>query len=90
MEVHRMELVDIRKKIVESFQEVGIFIDYTEEDVDLRNYFEDSLQFISSIVELEKVFCIEVPESILNFENMDSLNKVCMIIDETLASQVVN
>lgn len=71
-----MTLKEIRKHIFEIFDENGIYIEEseTEEDIDLREYLVDSIQFVYFIVELEERLGIELPDEFLIYDNLASLN----------------
>ncbi len=71
--------------ILEVLNEIGIYIDVSSPfllkddiesntDMDLRNYIDDSLMFISFIVELEKKFGIEFPDELLMIDTLASLS----------------
>jgi len=80
-----MEIKEVKKKVVEALENVGIFIDENvDEDSNLKNYIEDSIQFISMIIEFEEAFGIEIPTEILMFDNFDSLDKISVILQELL------
>lgn len=70
-----MKIEDVKKEIVEILDEFGIYISQreTEEDMDLRDYIVDSVQFIYFIVELEERLQICIPDEMLVFDNMSSL-----------------
>lgn len=76
----------IRDNIIQALAKVFIFDDSTEnEDVDLETYIEDSIQFMSFIVELEQIFNIEFPPELLLFENFKTINNISLIIEEMSA-----
>ncbi len=76
----------IRDNIIQALAKVFIFVDSTEnEDVDLETYIEDSIQFMSFIVELEQIFNIEFPPELLLFENFKTINNISLIIEEMSA-----
>lgn len=80
-----MEINVIKKKVFEALENVGIFIDgNVEEDSNLKNYIEDSIQFISMIIEFEETFQIEIPTELLMFDNFDSLDKISVILQELI------
>ena len=77
--------MDIRSRIIKSLEEIGILIQVDDSiDIDLREYIEDSLQFITAVVELEVEFGIEIPSELLIYDNFASLNSFCKIIEELL------
>ena len=74
-----MELSDVRYKIIEIFETVGILIDDEiredkKMDIDLSELLSNSIQWISIITELESVFDIAWPDDLLILENLKSLN----------------
>lgn len=76
----------IRDNIIQALAKVFIFVDSTEnEDVDLETYIEDSIQFMSFIVELEQIFNIEFPPELLLFDNFKTINNISLIIEEMSA-----
>ena len=66
----------VKKSILTFFEENGIYIDteLTNEDVDLREYLIDSMQYIYFLVELERMLNTELPDEVLMYENLTSLN----------------
>lgn len=79
------EVKTIKDGIVKALEQIFIFIDLGEsENVDLSNYIEDSLQFISFVVSLENIFSIEFPPELLLFENFRYTDDICTIISELL------
>lgn len=80
-----MENINIRSQVIEVLASNYIFIDCNEkDDVDLSLYIEDSIQFVSFIVELEKSFEIEIPDEFLNFDKFRYLNNICIVIEELI------
>lgn len=76
--------MDIRDKVLECFLNIGVVIDSTEDDIDLKEYIVDSMQFITAIVEIERIFSIEFPDELLLYETFDSLNGLINIIEGIL------
>ena len=66
----------IKKYIFEILDENGVYVDQSdiEEDLDLREYIVDSLQYVYFIVELENRLGLELPDEILLYENLASIN----------------
>lgn len=58
------------------FDEFGIYLDASDADadIDLREYIVDSLQFIYFIVELEEQLNISIPDELLTYDNISSIN----------------
>ena len=63
---------------------MGILVPDDNNDIDLSEYIIDSLQFISFIVEIENKFGIEIPDELLNIENLKSLNGFSQLIENIL------
>lgn len=69
--------IDIVKKyIFEILDENGVYIAPSDidMDLDLREYIVDSLQYVYFIVELENRLGLELPDQILLYENLASIN----------------
>ncbi len=64
--------------------DMGILVPDDNNDIDLSEYIIDSLQFISFIVEIENKFGIEIPDELLNIENLKSLNGFSQLIENIL------
>lgn len=78
-----MEKSLIRDNIILALSKVFIFVDSTEnDDVDLGMYIEDSIQFMSFVVELERIFNIEFSPELLLFDNFKTINNISLIIEE--------
>lgn len=69
----------MREKIFSILEELGILIEEEEKgsDFDLMEYFLDSIQFISFIVEVEKCLGRELPDEYLLPERYGSFNALC-------------
>ena len=76
--------MDIKQKLLECFLNIGVVIEEQEDDIDLKEYILDSMQFITAIVEIERVFSIEFPDELLVYSMFDSLNGLINIIDTLL------
>ena len=80
-----MDRKEIRNNIVEALEKIFVFIDSTEEgDVSLEPYIEDSIQFMSFVVELEQTFNVEFPQELLAFDSFKTLDNISLIIEELL------
>ena len=52
-----MKIELIKTNIIKALENVGIFIDESiEKEHNLKNYIENSIQFISMIIEIEEIF----------------------------------
>ncbi len=67
---------NVKKCILKFFEENGVCIDQDSisGDVDLHEYLIDSMQYIYFLVELERMLDIELPDEILLYDNLSSLN----------------
>ncbi len=84
--------MNIRKKVLDILDINGIFVDQkkVENDIDLREYITDSIQFISFIVEIEKELNMEFPEEFLLFDKIASLNGFSNIIESIISGEYVS
>lgn len=69
-----MTLEELRAAIYETLLESGIMIDSIEEDLDLRDFIQDSLQFISFAINLEQKLDVELNDELLLFDSVASFN----------------
>ena len=73
--------MDVKKRLLQCFLNIGVVIDDTEDDIDLKEYIADSIQFITAIVEIERTFSIEFPDELLLFSVFDSFNGLIKIVE---------
>ena len=61
-------------------------VSYTHlnDDIDLHDYIADSMQYVYFIVELEKKLGIELPDEVLLYDNLTSLNGFSNFIEKLL------
>lgn len=73
--------------IINILSDIGIIIENIDKDssIFLNEYIEDSIAFISFVVEIENVFGIEIPDEYLLFSEMETLSDVCNIINNIKA-----
>lgn len=67
----------IREKVIECLSNVGVVIDDNKE---LLSYLQDSLVFVSFVVELEEVFQIELDDALFVDETFNDIDTVCTVI----------
>ena len=83
--------MDVREKLLNILEDSGIFIDrdniQSENDIDLREYITDSIQFISFIVEIEKELNMEFPDEYLLYDKIASLNGFSAIIESFISGE---
>lgn len=79
----------MREEILEILDEMGILIDDAERksDFDLAEYFIESIQFISFIVEVEKRIGTELPDEYLLLTNYRSFNALCSALEAEKMSE---
>lgn len=67
-------------------ENAGVYADIcnAENDLDLRDFVESSLQFIAIIVAIEEAFSIEIPDEYLVIDTFASLRNLITIIDELM------
>jgi acyl carrier protein len=68
--------------VINCLKDIGVFIDDFDNDIDLREYLTDSLLFITAIVEFEKSLNIEIPDEMLIYDKVSSLNSFVAMLDE--------
>ena len=76
--------VIMRKKILQCLEEIGCIVD--EETEDLSEIIVDSVMYISFIVEIEELFCIEIPDEYLAQDNLMSVSDICVLVDDLIAN----
>ena len=68
-----------KEKIISALEESGVLIDGSIEEANINQYFDDSIQFMTFLVNLENIFEIEFPNELLVFENFDNINNIVLI-----------
>lgn len=68
------QLEEFRMKLLDIFADNGVIVDENcrNQDFDLREYVEDSIQFVSALVEIESQLGIELHDEMLLFDNLAS------------------
>lgn len=81
-----MKRKEIEQKLVNCLENVSIYIDVddTVDDIDLENYIESSIQFISLVIEIEKEFSIEIPDEMLDINTFKTIDMICVLLNEIL------
>lgn len=86
-----MDIKYVKEIMRQALEESGIYIDISsEEDIDLTNFIESSIQYISIIVNIEELLDAEVPDELLLYDNFKTFNNVCEILADYLASKEFN
>ncbi|MDD3393727.1 MAG: phosphopantetheine-binding protein [Anaerotignum sp.] len=73
----------LRKDVIDSLNDMGIITnDLNEnEDIDLTEYLQDSIQFIQFIVTLEDKLEVDIPDEVLNISAIKSLEGFVNLLD---------
>ncbi|MGM0124416.1 hypothetical protein IGI37_001793 [Enterococcus sp. AZ194] len=67
-------------EIIQALGNVGITIRNESSDVDIREYINDSLQYMLALVELEDQFGIEFSEDFYTLDLFASLNNLIIVV----------
>lgn len=70
-----MDRETIVKIMTDVILDLGIYVDkdeFNKKDVDMREYIEDSMTFISFFIGMEDALEIELPDTLLSFESLIS------------------
>lgn len=71
----------IKTLLIRALENAGIYISPdANDDVNLTNFIEDSVHFVSVVVNIEAVFEIEIPEELLVFDTYQSLNGMIEVL----------
>lgn len=83
-----MDLVEIKNRIIDKLYE--LFID-ADVDTDILQYVDlvddlgmDSINFITIVVELERMFCITIPDDMLLMDNFKNVGDIVRIVDNEM------
>ncbi|MDR0299276.1 MAG: hypothetical protein LBI13_04250 [Streptococcaceae bacterium] len=68
-------------KLMQCFENLGIFLEDIQK-FDIDKDIEDSLEFISLIVEIEEVFEINIPDEYLDRKRLRNINSIKDMIVE--------
>ncbi len=71
---------DTRKKVIECFNSLGFVVD-DDDTVDILDYLDNSITYISFIVEVESTFDIEIPDEYLLQGRMRNIGNVCDVVE---------
>ena len=79
-----MTLNFVRLEVQRILTESGVMVDSIEEDFDMRDVIQDSIQFISFIVNLEEELKIVVTDELLSYDAIASYDNFCQNIYDLL------
>ena len=71
---------DLLKRIYKISEDIGIQIPNAGEEVFIADYIEDSIAFMSFILEIEEEFHIEVPDEYLSVDMLETFTDVANMI----------
>lgn len=72
----------MKERTIACLNEIGIFVDNDADNLPLSELVQDSLTFITMIVELEKVFGVEIPDEYLNYDSLQTLDDIVVLIEK--------
>ena len=80
----------MRAKIMDCFKAIGIIVEETDDNFRVDDYIQDSLTFISLIVELEDAFNIEIPDEYLAEGKLKTFDDIHNMLSEysTMNSEI--
>lgn len=67
--------MDVRKEVIDAFSNVGVVLDESNKQDNLSDLINESMVYVSLIVEIEEKLGIEIPTEYLiidSFSNIDS------------------
>ncbi len=76
--------MSVGEKMCELLNGLGYHTTYEElqkDDIDLRDFIADSLEYVSLIVEIENAFEIDLPDEFLDFDVLASLNGIINAVE---------
>ena len=82
--------MSVAEKMCELLNNLGYIISYEElkkDDIDLRDFIVDSVEFVSLIVEIEHEFVINLPDEFIEFDVLASLNGMISTIEALLCDK---
>lgn len=71
---------EMKQSVLECMRNLGIYVDDAGDNLLIGDYIEDSVMFISFIVELEQTFDVQIPDDYLNPGKLSTLDEVCRLI----------
>jgi acyl carrier protein len=70
----------IQSGIIECLKNIGIFVDDAD-NFELPEYIDDSVSFLTFIVELERKFEVEIPDNYLSMKELNTLSDVYDLVN---------
>lgn len=81
-----MDRIEIKKGIIEALENIGVFCDCEDDDIQLQEVILDSIMCITFIIELENIFGIEIPDKYLNRDQLSDYKAIENLIYSLLQS----
>lgn len=78
---------DIKKSLIKCFNNVGIILNESEDNLYLEEFLESSFAFITLIVEIEEMFEIEIPDEFLALEVTETFEDLANIVKQLLKGE---
>lgn len=78
-----MDIDEIKEKLHYSLTNAGIYVDNDDELI--SDYIPDSIVFVSLIVQIECQLDIELPDEIMDFERLGSVNSLSIYIHSLMS-----
>ena len=83
-----MDNTEVKDIVIEELENIGILVPTeTNFDTNLTEYVIDSLAYISFIVSLEEKLEISIPDTMLNYDVLNSLNGFIGLVCELYSEQ---
>lgn len=83
-----MSIEEIREKLHFALINEGIYVD--DDDMMISEYILNSFAFVSLIVQIECQFDIELPDEILVWEKLGSVNSLTLYLNEFIHANAEN
>lgn len=78
-----MERDEVKKEVLTCLKNIGVMVDESEGDnLNVQDYIEDSIMFITFIIELENHFDIEIADEYLLPEKVNNLQNLVELVNE--------
>lgn len=75
-------------KIYNILVDAGFELPSPEEDFNLTEFIEDSLEFMGAMVAIEDEMKIEIPDEVFDFEALTSFYRFCNLLEQN--TQMIN
>ena len=83
-----MNKYEIEECVINAFNNVGIFMTLEEiHDAAIDEIIEDSLTYISFLVELEENFDVEIPDEYLLSERLSTFDSIITMLEDLLSGK---